>query len=220
MNENSHEVELLTQRIREVIPKEEFGVWPGGWPNKVEAALIDSVFSVRARYGTETSGVRKVVTAWSQHRGSEMDDLQELAAFNGREPDLLRILGNRQTLSGGMSKAGGAAAAAAALVGAGARHAGDIDGSDEQRSAWVGVTGLGEVTWSYFLMLLGKSGVKADVMIRRFVAKALNRDSVTASHARELVLASAGRLQVDATDLDHAIWRWQRKQGSGGKPAA
>jgi hypothetical protein len=61
-------------------------------------------------------------------------------------------------------------------------------------------------------MLLGVQGVKADVMVMRFVADAPGRKSVPCQEARELVLSAAERMSADATDLDHAIWSWQRKQ--------
>src|SRR3954454_24846123 len=56
--------------------------WPGGWPGEVEAALIDAVFSVRARYGNRTSGtgVYGAVTRWRAHRTVPADDLAALAA--------------------------------------------------------------------------------------------------------------------------------------------
>ncbi len=30
--------------------------WPGGWPDEIDAALIDAVFSVRAHYGSREAG--------------------------------------------------------------------------------------------------------------------------------------------------------------------
>jgi hypothetical protein len=44
--------------------------YPGGYPNEVEAALIDSVFSLRAIYGTSTgTGVRRLVQNWRTYGG-------------------------------------------------------------------------------------------------------------------------------------------------------
>lgn len=44
--------------------------WPGGWPVEIEAALVDAVFSVRARYGRRelgiATGVYGVVQRWPQ----------------------------------------------------------------------------------------------------------------------------------------------------------
>lgn len=66
--------------------------------------------------------------------------------------------------------------------------------------------GLGGVTWTYLLMLLGHSGVKADTWVVRFVEEGLGRPS-SAKEAEALVAAVAADLGVQATALDHAIWR-------------
>lgn len=69
---------------------------------------------------------------------------------------------------------------------------------------------LGKETFEYFAMLLGEPGVKADIMIRRFVGKG-NENAVSASEARRLVKDVASRMAVNPIDLDHAIWAYQRK---------
>jgi hypothetical protein len=209
--ETEAEVEKLVDRIEADIPREEWPTWPGGWKGDIEAAVLDAIFSIRARYGGENTGVRGVVKRWRESRGEGRDDLKALEAFEGREDELLEILQNRQKLGSGQTKASAAVEAAKALLKAGVRTSSDIKGTDEERIAWCSVTGLGEVTWSYARMLLGVPGVKADVMVMRLVGSTIAR-SVTATQARELVLAAAQRMQVDATDLDHAIWSWQRKR--------
>lgn len=204
------EVTLLLERIERELPRSSWPRWPGGWPEEIEAAVLDSVFSGRAKYGSQTTGVRAVVKRFRYHRQRAIDDLRVLARYVEDPGDLSRILGNRQQL-GGRAKSETAAAAASALLGAGVRHAIDVTGSDEERKAWCSVKGLADVTWSYFLMLLGVPGVKADVMVRRFVDAAVGR-TTSAPEAKELVEAVAERLDVSATDLDHAIWSWQRAQ--------
>lgn len=208
---NRTELTKLVDRINEDIPMERWSAWPGGWKGDIEAAVLDSIFSVRARYGGENTGVRAVVKNWRHFRGDRRDDLTALAMFVGREEELLGILQNRQKLGSGLSKAAAAAAAAKALVDAKVSSSRDLKGTDEERRAWCSVRGLGEVTWSYVQILLGVQGVKADVMVVRFVEEALKR-SVSSREACDLVLAAAERINVDATDLDHAIWSWQRKQ--------
>lgn len=209
---NDRDVIKVIDRINEKMPAGTWPTWPGGWKGDIEAALLDSVFSVRARYGGETTGVRAVVNNWRQHRGDDRDDLHALAEFGDQEEELLAILRNRQRLGSGLSKAAAAASAASALLDAGVRSSADLKGTDEERRAWRSVTGLGDVTWSYFQMLLGVQGVKADVMVTRFVADALEIETVPSRQARELVVEAAERMKVGATDLDHAIWSWQRKQ--------
>ena len=65
-------------------------------------------------------------------------------------------------------------------------------------------------------MLTGLQGVKADRMVRRFVADALGEDehAVSQLDARTLVTEAAARLNVDVSQLDYAIWLYQ----SGNKP--
>lgn len=63
-------------------------------------------------------------------------------------------------------------------------------------------------------MLLGSQGIKADRMVRRFVAHALGceESAVSASRAHALVTAVAERLGVGASQVDYAIWLFQSKQ--------
>ncbi len=169
--------------------------------------LLDAVLSIRANYGSEATGVRAAVSRWRQHRGASLDELTELVAVDPAE--LEHVLHNRQVLSSGARKAEAITRAAAALVAVGVRHAADLDPSQpEHRSAYVGITGLGPVTWEYFCMLLGGESVKADVWIRRFVDQAVGPRN--ADEARQLMTAAASRLDVTATALDHAIWDCMR----------
>lgn len=125
-----------------------------------------------------------------------------LAAVDAQS--LAEVLGNRQS-TGGVLKAAAIVDAAGRLVSDGAVHAVDVDEA-RHKSAYVGTKGLGPVTWSYFLMLLGHDGVKADTLVTRFVAQAVNRE-VSAEEVTELVTSVARELEVSPTVLDHAIWR-------------
>jgi len=73
--------------------------WPGGWPGEIEAALIDAIFSIRARYGSRSArtGVYGAVVRWQDHRGGRADDLASLAATS--EPEL-RAITNAGKLAG------------------------------------------------------------------------------------------------------------------------
>ena len=73
-------------------------------------------------------------------------------------------------------------------------------------AAYLSVRGCGSVTWTYFGMLLGASGEKADTWIVRFVGDAIGR-SVTQTEAEALVSAAAAELSVPDSQLDHAIWQ-------------
>jgi hypothetical protein len=69
------------------------------------------------------------------------------------------------------------------------------------------------VTWHY-LQILGIPGVKPDRMIIRFVADTLGvpRRQISSDFARDALLATAQHLGMSATDLDHAVWRWQSRK--------
>jgi len=195
---------LLDKIDRDVNP--EALTWPGGWPGQIEAALLDAVYSVRARYGGPDTGVRRVVKRWIMHRDGSADDLTVLAH---QEPaDLARIVSNSAKASRRL-KAAIVVDAAEALAGAGLHHADDFTGSDSQRRAYLSVTGCGPVTWAYLGMLLGKPGVKTDTWIVRFVSAAVE-GQVTPKQAEHLVIGAANKLGVTATQLDHAIWQTAR----------
>ncbi|WP_431844074.1 hypothetical protein [Calidifontibacter indicus] len=184
--------------------------FPGGYPGEIELALLDAILSIRARYGDwPRTGVGKRVMAYKTARGVDTcDDLDTLASFPS--DTLLEICGSQKT--GRRLKSDAIIAAARALVAAGVRHSHDLAKPDEQhRRAYVSVNGLGEVTWSYLLMLLGHSDVKPDRMIMRYLRRA--GLTVTPEQARTIVVATAGELNISASDLDHAIWRFERSHG-------
>jgi hypothetical protein len=81
--------------------------------------------------------------------------------------------------------------------------------------------GVGPQAATYFLMNLGIPGVKADVMVRRFVEAALGA-ATSAENAANLVASAADHLEADVIRLDHAMWKhgsdhsrasWRRKAG-------
>jgi hypothetical protein len=73
--------------------------------------------------------------------------------------------------------------------------------------------------WSaatYFLMNLGIPGVKADVMVKRFVEAALGA-ATSAENAANLVTNAADNLNADVIRLDHAIWKYGSDQSRAGR---
>lgn len=185
--------------------------YPGGWPGEIEAALIDAVLSIRARYGSPTTGVRASVRRWRDAR--EAKRLDNLAQIVARSPEgLAETLGNHQRLYGGKLKSAAIIEAAQNLTDVGVLHADNLVADSPTHSlAYTTVKGLGPVTWSYFTMLLGSPGIKADTWIVRYVARSLDR-AVTSEEARQLLVGVAGRLQVNATALDYALWSHARKR--------
>lgn len=205
----SSDLDVLHEYVLETIgssPAE----WPGGWPNEVEAALIDAVFSVRARYGSrqKATGVYGAVTRWRNFRTEKADDLRVLAAVDEAH---LRNLTNSGKLSG-RYKATVVMDVALALSSIGILHARDVAARlPEAKRAYLSVKGCGPVTWSYFRMLLGIDDVKPDTWLMRFVQDRLPHVRNTAE-ASQLVTTVASRLKVSSTALDHAIWRYRRAQ--------
>ncbi|WP_299449229.1 hypothetical protein [uncultured Serinicoccus sp.] len=188
--------------------------WPGGWPDEVEAALLDAVLSIRARYGREDTGVRGAIERYRREvGGGPIDDLPRLANFDaGRLAEVLR---NEQRTSG-RPKAQAIVEAARSLVDAGLRSAVDLDLETHKR-AYTRVHGLGWITWEYFTMLLGQPGAKADTWVVRWVSQQLNRD-VSSKEVRSLLGEVATQLSDGETNsphalltrLDHQIWRTAR----------
>jgi hypothetical protein len=220
-------VELLLANL----PPEPWAPWPGGWPDEIERAVLDAVFSVRARYGRPRTdgqpptGVHRVLDNWSAHRGASpgaeptppLDDLEHLAAYRDRGEDLAALLENRSTIRGRLKAAIAADVAVRFLEGdPPVRHAADwpVDTGvsyEALKQCWTGTPGLGPVTWSYVCMLLGRPDVKADTMIRRYLHHRLGLPRrPTAEEARVVVLRAAERHGCSPLDLDHAIWAAER----------
>lgn len=75
------------------------------------------------------------------------------------------------------------------------------------------------LSFDYFLMLSGSdTNVKADRMVRRFVADALGVTDVAADTARRLIVDVCEALKADFPNLtphllDYEIWTYQRTRG-------
>lgn len=198
---------------------EEFTVYSGGWKGNVGTALVDAVFSIRAKYRTNdpTKGVSGRLRAFNAKHPEAMNDLSSLVALG--EEELRDIMGRGVT--GSQAKAACVIEAAEALLALEPSivTADDLLSADPYtvKKAYTGVDGLGWVTCEYFQMLLGKPGVKADRMIVRFVNSALTKaglDEVGPSGARELVVEAHGmdnRGAETLTHYEHAIWRARGK---------
>jgi hypothetical protein len=108
-------------------------------------------------------------------------------------------------------------------------HAGINDFGDTQEMTrlekvrptiiWIKGQGSG-LSFDYFLMLSGcDAHVKADRMVRRFVANALGTTDVSAITAQQLVLEACEELKAHFPNLkprllDYEIWSYQRARRS------
>ena len=189
-----------------------FPDWPGGYPDQIEAALIDAVLSIRARYGKADTGVRAAVSRYRDAVGDQTpNSLSRLADFDAVK--LAEVLHNHQVTGAG-TKAAAIVQAAHALSEIRIETAADVDPQDPgHKAAYVKVPGLGPVTWYYFTMLIGSHDAKPDTWLKRFVKLVLETPgSVSDEYARRLVNAAAVELDVDPRVLDHAIWLYMRSR--------
>lgn len=184
---------------------------PDGYPGEIEAAIVDSICSVRTRYGSPTSGVRRHVTSWRAFRGAgRIDDARELSRFAswnaGRvdQPICQKISGR--------PKADLISDVGVSLTKAHIRTAVDLLNNQEAAElAWCSIHGLGWTTWQYVRLLLLEPTAKPDTLLTRYVARAVGRP-LSSRDVLETVLAASRTLDVDPRALDHAIWSWERSR--------
>ncbi|MCW2950720.1 MAG: hypothetical protein JWN41_1733 [Thermoleophilia bacterium] len=191
--------------------------WPGGYPDRLDLALVDAVMSIRFRYGRERkdgtwTGARGAVLRYQRHSEhvAPSDRMGHLAT---QDPVALQMVLNRQKVHLGKTKALAIVEAAENFRSAGITEPGHLKiHDDDHRKLYTGVTGLGLVTWEYLTMLLNHDGVKADSWITEFVGRAIGR-RVSSEDAGRLVKEAAQNLGVDEKTLDHAMWSYASTTG-------
>ncbi len=107
------DVAALLKHIGRELPNV-WTAWPGGWPDQVELALLDAVLSIRSRYGSPTTGVRRRVQLYRQHRGGDRAD--DLTVLAGTDTGALATLLQTQQRTGGVLKADAIVQAAVRLT--------------------------------------------------------------------------------------------------------
>lgn len=90
------------------------------------------------------------------------------------------------------------------------------------RCAWVGVLGLGPLSWSYLLMNAGVDDmVKPDVKVARYLARKLGHsDEFAQADAKTLLFEAAAALNVTPRALDRAIWDFETPNDRQGRSGA
>ena len=204
--------------------KDTWPPYPGGYPQEVEAALLDSVFSLSAVYGSPETGARAVVRRWRDHIGRPLNSLSGLVADvdgAGGPQHFRTILKNNAVAVPNSkdqpSKAAAVYGVARTLIEFGVDSADDVraKNGEDPKGLYRAITkerGVGEAGATYFLMLLGIEGVKADVMIRRFAARALGVADIKPAQSRDLVAAAAKAHGVAMLSLDYAIWDYESRR--------
>jgi hypothetical protein len=207
---------------------------PSYFYHSLPLCMIDAVFSIGVRYGT----VENVIQAWCLARDPvwqkyrveglarfTIEDFLEYTAGFGGEALANRFFGgNRQRTStrSGILKADATILYAKALKSAGISDFDDIrtpEKADKARSAARNVPGHASgISFDYFQMLSGDDNfVKADRMVRRFVANAAGISPWTLIEpvkAGQAVREACALLQAEYPNLtprllDHAIWKHQ-----------
>lgn len=199
--------------------------------------VLDAVFSINATYPTTVRTVRSYAThaeldpvvapadevALGTHARTEQPLSEFLTGDGALAPEALAtLLGNRQRTStrSGILKAEATQRYARILVDHGLETLADVadllidlDRTADIERALATVPGHGRgVRVSYLWMLAGDDQhVKADRMVTRWVARALNRRSVSVAEAGELLKETARQLNVTPWVLDHAIWNAERQ---------
>ncbi|MEO7078968.1 MAG: hypothetical protein ABIY38_08755 [Rhodococcus sp. (in: high G+C Gram-positive bacteria)] len=204
--------EALTVHIEKCATPAKSPYWNPGWPQEIEVALLDAVFSARATYGGPETGVRRVIARWREYWQCEsLDDPTALAAFMDKPEELTEILGNKQRVAGNSTtKAECAARLATALTGLGVARAEDLVDSDELRAAFTAVPGAGTKTWECVLFLVGKRTPNSLLQVIAFTSDAVGR-TLDGESAGMLLALTAEAMNVERAALEHAVWRYQRR---------
>lgn len=211
---------------KELGTPEEWGRWPGGWPGDIESALVDAVFSARAVYRSRRGrGIHADVTRWREARSRSEFTLKalldEIDAVG--PPKWAERFGNSQnspsrpaSAPGGASKAAAVRQAACLLQRKRVSTDSDIDSENVElvKKTIRRVPGIGYATTNYFLMLLGRPGVKPDRMIHRFLEEAAGH-RFSNSEAEQTIRSAAELLGVEPHELEHAIWRFESDRAAG-----
>ena len=222
-----HDVQKLLTHITA-----QFGTDPERWflPDgyqSVALAVLDAIYSTGNRY----AGVMNVVNGYRRLRADEgadpeadtVTDLVDAFRRWGGVDEFVLKTNNRWRTSSQLHapyKAYAALEAAKVLARHSIETVSDVAGRLDSRASrehsdiarqWLAITGQSSaLTWSYFLMLVGIPGVKADRMIVRFVTQVLGRPrEVSRKEASRLVEEVADIMGVNCIYLDHTIWRYQ-----------
>lgn len=212
------DVDAVEMLVRTRLGEPSLWAQPAGYPDSLALCAIDSVYSLRSHY-TATISVLDRYRVYRRERGGDpnKDGAHELLAAIQQAggpvaaaDDLFRNHANAPGTK--RLKSESVAEAVGRLADIGVETTADLRSADTPgaRRAWR-VKGLGSVSWDYLLMLSGTQGVKADVMVRRFVTTAVGESGlVSTDRAERAAKAAAARLGSTQRALDHANWQYQR----------
>ena len=225
---NGSDVGVLRDRFLEICSGYDSLRYPAGFRDS-GFAVVSSVFSIQAK----DSAVRSAVNRFARRQGIEAVALggpdrepdaypvaQLAADLEGlSETDLIDAFGNRtRSARANRTKASLVQEAARKLVKVGRVFSRDDvamspsgEEYERQKKAWTCVHGLGWVTFEYFRLLCGAETAKPDIMIHRWLTRALEHDfdNRTALAMVKALAAELGRewkVEVSPRAVDHTIW--------------
>jgi hypothetical protein len=213
---------VLVDRLNERIG--DWDLLPDGWHDDADLALVDTVFSTRARYDTTVLPlVRRWKDAPDRPPGRRLSSLTAA----GREI-LASVVRNNQLVPGRsptrLRKVDAVLDVAARIVAEGLDTPDQIrsraaQGVPELRKLIQVTPGVGPAQSAYFLMLLGIQGVKADTLVSSWVESAVDSGALSQQQVEEVVTLAAASLAKDPILVDYAIWRAEstRRQGIRGR---
>lgn len=227
MDALAEDIAKVHEHVRQTIGEDpaQWIKWPGGWPDDIESALIDAVFSARAIYRSKRGrGISRNIAGWQAGRTRSVFSLDALiaeidgvgvSAWASAFGNLQVSPGRRANAARGQSKAATVREAAGKLREEGINIAAGIDSGTAvtAKTALRSVPGIGYATSNYFLMLLGVPSIKPDRMIHRFLKEATGH-AFTNAYAEQVLRAVATKLGVQEHELDHAIWRYETERAS------
>ena len=214
----------VIEAIVRAIPMDRLDLPDEFFPAHLSVALIDAIVRSRLREGESSVpiserycrhfGLARIrADRWSLPPAREQERLGDLIRrFDEVGPDTItsEVFGMRRPLSGqGSSRVANVLRAATVLRSIGIDVLQDMSArpADEVREALESVPGLGRHTARRVLMYAGSDDfVHPDVHVRRFVARALDRASVSPAVAEALVREAAHELAVSPRFLDREIW--------------
>lgn len=172
------------------------------------------MYSIQAIYDSEHEdrGVLNRVRNLRNKHSEVKNDLRALVALG--EEELRKIMGDGKTSQRYKSECIVEAAQKLLHLEPAVRHAEDFSTERlaELQGAYVGVHGLGRVTFDYFVMNLGVPGIKADTLLTRFVARHAYGDENLKLATSEVVDLVTKAWEADSRGADnlshfeHALW--------------
>ncbi len=220
--DSAAEVDLLARAI-----ERDLGLDPSRWfsprgYDSVALAVLDSIYSTGNRYTSVVNALDKYrVARRAEGADPNSDTASDLVEATDRWGGIDALVANTNrcrtsTKKTAPFKAEAAYHAARILADHGLNtragvHVALIDPELQEgspvKAAWRDLPGQSSLlTWTYFLMLCGVPGVKADRMVVAYVSRALGRPA-DSKRSASLVGQVADRIAVNRTKLDHAIWR-------------